>query len=76
MTKYRQQLPQLADKLFVTDGGLETVLVFQQQIELPEFASIDLLQRKDGPQIIKYCSWHESAYVEGECQTHTSIEPI
>ena len=52
MTKYRQQLPQLADKLFVTDGGLETVLVFQQQIELPEFASIDLLQRKDGPQII------------------------
>ena len=52
MTKYRKQLPQLADKLFVTDGGLETVLVFQQQIELPEFAAIDLLQRKEGGQII------------------------
>ncbi len=52
MTKYRQQLPQLADKLFVTDGGLETVLVFQKQIEIAEFASIDLLRRPEGLSII------------------------
>ena len=52
MTKYRQNLPQLADKLFITDGGLETVLVFQEQIEIAEFASIDLLRRAGGAAII------------------------
>ena len=52
MTKSDKQLPRAADKLCVTDSGLETVLVFQQQIELPEFAMIDLLQRKEEGQII------------------------
>jgi len=46
--KYRNALPQLSEKLFVTDGGLETVLVFQRGIDLPEFASFPLLSSDDG----------------------------
>ena len=28
-------LPQLADRLFLTDGGLETTLIFHEGIDLP-----------------------------------------
>ena len=28
MPKYRDQLPQLSGRLFLTDGGLETTLIF------------------------------------------------
>ena len=41
--KYRHALPQTGDELFLTDGGLETVLVFHEGIELPSFASFPLL---------------------------------
>ena len=30
MSKYRNRLPQLGDRLFLTDGGLETTLVFHE----------------------------------------------
>ena len=53
MSKYRSELPQLNDRLFVTDGGMETVFVFQEGIDLAEFASIDLLRRPDGDRIIE-----------------------
>ena len=29
MSKYRSHLPQLQSELFLTDGGLETTLIFQ-----------------------------------------------
>ena len=29
MTKYRQQLPQLKGWIFLTDGGMETTLIFR-----------------------------------------------
>ncbi len=35
MTKYRHRLPQLKDRLFMTDAGLETTLVFHEGIDLP-----------------------------------------
>src|SRR5690348_16595245 len=41
-------LPQLAGDLFITDGGMETTLIFQRGLELPHFASFDLLRRDDG----------------------------
>jgi len=47
MAKYRQKQPQLSDKLFLTDGGLETTLLFHNGFDLPEFAAFVLLQ--DGP---------------------------
>jgi S-methylmethionine-dependent homocysteine/selenocysteine methylase len=43
------QLPQLGgDRLFVTDGGLETTLIFHEGIELPEFAAFLLLDDEAG----------------------------
>jgi homocysteine S-methyltransferase len=48
MAKYRNNLPQLSGKLFLTDGGLETTLIFHDKIELPYFASFDLLRTVDG----------------------------
>jgi len=48
MTKYRRQLPQLRDRLFVTDGGLETTLIFHDGIDLPYFAAFDLLKAEAG----------------------------
>ena len=48
MPKYRQSLPQLSEKLFLTDGGLETTLVFHDKIDLPHFAAFDLMTRVDG----------------------------
>ena len=34
MPKYRDQLPQLSGRLFLTDGGLETTLIFHEGVEL------------------------------------------
>jgi S-methylmethionine-dependent homocysteine/selenocysteine methylase len=37
-----QALPQLGDDVFLTDGGIETDLIFNHGVELPEFASFVL----------------------------------
>lgn len=46
MALYRNNLPQLEGELFLTDGGIETTLIFREGLTLPEFAAFDLL--KDG----------------------------
>ena len=44
-----QPLPQLtADSVYLTDGGLETTLVFLDGMALPDFASFPLLASGDG----------------------------
>lgn len=48
MPKYRKQLPQLEDRLFLTDGGIETTLIFLEGLELPDFAAFHLLQTDHG----------------------------
>jgi S-methylmethionine-dependent homocysteine/selenocysteine methylase len=48
MTRYRQQLPQLDGSLFLTDGGIETSLIFHDGLDLPLFAAFDLLKDDDG----------------------------
>lgn len=48
MVKYRNRLPQLAGGPFLTDGGLETTLVFHDGIDLPHFAAFDLLKDEAG----------------------------
>jgi S-methylmethionine-dependent homocysteine/selenocysteine methylase len=53
MARYRNALPQLADKPFVTDGGLETTLIFHDGMELPFFASIVLLKNEAGRQRLR-----------------------
>jgi homocysteine S-methyltransferase len=48
MSKYRNRLPQLKDRLFMTDGGLETTLLFHDGVDLPFFAAFDLLKDEEG----------------------------
>ncbi len=53
MPKYRNALPQLSNDLFLTDSGLETVLIFHNQIDLPDFASFPLLEEAESRQVLK-----------------------
>lgn len=46
--RYRDELPQLSGNLFLTDGGIETFLVFQRGIDLTEFAAFPLLEEESG----------------------------
>jgi len=48
MAGYRSALPQLKGDLFLTDGGIETTLIFLEGLELPDFAAFDLLKRPEG----------------------------
>jgi S-methylmethionine-dependent homocysteine/selenocysteine methylase len=48
MAKYRDALPQLGADLFLTDGGIETTLVFLEGHELPYFAAFHLLAEAAG----------------------------
>lgn len=47
-------LPMLdRDALFVTDGGLETTLIFEQGVDLPDFASFPLVEDDDGRALLR-----------------------
>jgi len=48
MTRYRQTQPQLGDRPFLADGGMETTLVFHEGLELPYFAAFVLLDDPAG----------------------------
>jgi homocysteine S-methyltransferase len=48
MAKYRNALPQLGGDFFLTDGGLETTLIFHDRLELPDFAAFMLLKDPEG----------------------------
>ena len=53
MSKYRSALPQLNGDLFLTDGGLETSLIFHDGFDLPHFAAFDLLKNDEGRDAIR-----------------------
>jgi S-methylmethionine-dependent homocysteine/selenocysteine methylase len=47
-------LPQLSgDRLFITDGGLETTLIFHLGLDLPDFAAFDLLRDETGAEALR-----------------------
>jgi len=48
VAKYRNAVPQLGGDLFLTDGGIETTLVFVEGHELPYFAAFHLLKTTVG----------------------------
>ena len=48
MARYRSALPQLEGGLFLTDGGIETTLIFHEGLELPDFAAFHLLRTATG----------------------------
>src|SRR5262245_10117344 len=48
-------LPQLGSDLFLTDGGIETSLIFLDGLELPYFAAFHLLRDKGGREaLVRY----------------------
>lgn len=51
--KYRRGLPQLNGQQMITDGGLETSLVFQDGIDLPLFAAFKALETEAGIRAIE-----------------------
>ena len=53
-------LPQLQDRLFLTDSGLETTLIYRHHLDLPEFAAFVLLETNAGRQRLR-------AYFERHC---------
>ena len=48
MAKYRDELPQLESRLFVTDGGIITTLIYKRKIDLPYLATFPLLDDPKG----------------------------
>ena len=48
MPRYRDALPQVGGGLFVTDGGIETTLIFHDGLDLPLFAAFGLLKNEQG----------------------------
>ena len=53
MSRYRKRLPQLQNRPFMTDGGMETTLIFHEGVNLPCFASFDLLKDEAGWAILR-----------------------
>jgi S-methylmethionine-dependent homocysteine/selenocysteine methylase len=54
-------LPQLEGELFLTDGGMETWLVYSQGFELPQFAAFPLL---DDPRGVDALRTYFTPYIE------------
>jgi len=65
--RYRRRLPQLGGETFITDGGMETTLIFHEGIELPYFASFVLLDETGGPEVLRayYARYIEIARERG-----------
>jgi homocysteine S-methyltransferase len=47
------RLPQLDGDLFLTDGGIETTLIFHQGLDLPLFAAFVLLDDEEGTEALR-----------------------
>jgi S-methylmethionine-dependent homocysteine/selenocysteine methylase len=64
---YRERLPQLDGGLFITDGGIETTLIFHHGLELPAFAAFDLLKDERGTEELRryYAPYAELARDHG-----------
>jgi len=65
--RYRTELPQLSGDVFITDGGMETTLIFQEGIDLPLFAAFDLMRDDEGREALRayYASYVELARERG-----------
>lgn len=53
MTRYRNALPQLGGDFFMTDGGIETTLIFLEGQDLPHFAAFHLLQTSEDEGVLR-----------------------
>jgi S-methylmethionine-dependent homocysteine/selenocysteine methylase len=64
---HRTGLPQLEGDLFLTDGGIETTLIFHRGLELPAFAAFVLLKDAEGTDELRryYAPYLELAREQG-----------
>jgi len=53
MAKYRNALPQLNGDLFLSDGGIETTLIFLDGQDLPHFAAFHLFKTAEGTNALR-----------------------
>jgi S-methylmethionine-dependent homocysteine/selenocysteine methylase len=53
MAKYRAGLPQVGGGVYLTDSGIETVLIFHHGYELPDFAAFVLLDDEVGVETLR-----------------------
>jgi homocysteine S-methyltransferase len=53
MARYRAGLPQVDDGVFLTDSGIETVLIFHHGYELSDFAAFVLLDDEAGVETLR-----------------------
>lgn len=53
IAQYRDALPQLGGDFFMTDGGIETTLIFHEGQDLPYFAAFHLLQTPAGENALR-----------------------
>ncbi len=61
MPKYRKNPPQLSGDLYLTDGGIETTMIFHEGLELPYFAAFPLLDDVKGQEALQ-------RYFHNHCQ--------
>lgn len=66
----RTPLPQLSADRFITDGGLETSIIFQQGIDLPDFAAYVLLESDEGQAALRH---YYTPYLDLAAATATGI---
>lgn len=53
LAKYRRALPQMSGDFFLTDGGIETTLMFLDGLDLPYFAAVHLLRTRRGEDALR-----------------------
>ena len=51
--RYRLALPQLGGEVFLTDGGIETTLIFHEGLDLPHFGAFHLLANEAGREALR-----------------------
>jgi homocysteine S-methyltransferase len=54
MAKYRNTLPQRRGGIYLTDGGMETTLIFHEGVDLPHFAAFVLLDSAEGREKLRH----------------------
>lgn len=53
MARYRTSLPQLGGDFYMTDGGIETTLIFHEGQDLPHFAAFHLFSTCEGENALR-----------------------
>jgi S-methylmethionine-dependent homocysteine/selenocysteine methylase len=73
MTTHRYALPQLDGRFFLTDGGIETTLIFHEGLYLPDFAAFHLLKTSKG-EFALYKYFHPYARIAQKFGTGLILE--